>query len=265
MRALSVHPDVVVVVSAVWQTTCTAVRAGEEGFLIDSPVLPEELEALPGVLEQAGFPVSGLLVSHADWDHLLGRLAFPHSALGCAQSSAARLAAEPAAAQRALRRFDEEHYIERPRGLGLAGVQGLPVPGGVGLGEQQELALHPAAGHTSDGMAVWMPWTRTLICGDYLSPVEIPMLSPGGSLEAYLDTLERLAPLVEEAEAIVPGHGAPLDRDAASRLLSEDVEYLRSLAGSGIAAPLPPGRRTHEQRRIHAENATARSAVPKRS
>ena len=75
MRASALHSDVLVFVSDVWQTTCTAVRAGDEGFLIDSPVYPEELRALPEVLEQAGFPVSGLLATHGDWDHLLGRLA----------------------------------------------------------------------------------------------------------------------------------------------------------------------------------------------
>ena len=45
--------------------------------MIDSPVYPDELEALPGVLEQAGFPVSGLLATHGDWDHLLGRDGVP--------------------------------------------------------------------------------------------------------------------------------------------------------------------------------------------
>ena len=77
MRVLALHPDIIVFISRVWQTTCTAVRSGGEGFVIDSPVYPDELEALPGVLEQAGFDVSGLLVTHADWDHLLGRLAQP--------------------------------------------------------------------------------------------------------------------------------------------------------------------------------------------
>ena len=64
MRALALHRDVIVVVSGVWQTTCTAVRSEDEGFLIDSPVLPDELDALPSLLEQAGFPVSGLLATH---------------------------------------------------------------------------------------------------------------------------------------------------------------------------------------------------------
>src|ERR1700734_51538 len=123
MRALAVHPDVIVVVSRVWQTTCTAVRAGEEGFMIDSPIDPDELDALPELLEQSGFPVSGLLSTHGDWDHLLGRLAFPAASLGCGESTGARLAAEPGGAQRALRSFDEDQYIEGRAPLRLGGIQ----------------------------------------------------------------------------------------------------------------------------------------------
>ena len=32
-------------------------------------------------------------------------------------------------------------------------------------------------------MAVWIAWARVLVVGDYLSPVEIPMISDGGSRE----------------------------------------------------------------------------------
>src|ERR1700730_2737086 len=107
MLAVGVHPDVIVATSRVWQTTCTIARAGDEGFVIDSPVYPDELELLPALLEQARFPFSGLLATHGDWDHLLGRLAFPGSPLGCAETTAARLTAEPGAAARELRAFDE--------------------------------------------------------------------------------------------------------------------------------------------------------------
>ena len=69
--------------------------------MVDSPVLPDELDALPALVEQARFPApSGLLATHADWDHLLGRLAFPGVALGCAESTAERLQASPGEAQR---------------------------------------------------------------------------------------------------------------------------------------------------------------------
>ena len=258
MRAVSVHADLIVLISRFWQTTCTALRAGDEGFVIDSPVYPDELEAVAGVLEQAGFPVSGLLTTHADWDHLLGRIAFPQASLGCGESTAQRLAAEPGQAQRELRDFDEEHYVDDRGPLMLAGIQSLPVPGRLSLGAgDRELELHRADGHTADGTAYFIPWLGTLVCGDYLSPVEIPWISPGGSVEAYLETLARLRPLVERAQTIVPGHGRPLPSAAALALLEEDIAYLRALAAEGAGASLPAGRRTGAQQRIHAENVEA--------
>jgi glyoxylase-like metal-dependent hydrolase (beta-lactamase superfamily II) len=259
MRALALHEDLIVVVSTFWQTTCTLVRHGDEGFVIDSPVLPDELDALPSLAERAGFPVSGLLATHADWDHLLGRLAFPEAGLGLGEPSFERLNGEPGAAQRALREFDEEHYIDDRRPLGLGGGQALPVPGRLSLGSDQgaELELHPAPGHTADGTAVWMPWLQTLVCGDYLSPVEIPMISRGGSASLYVETLARLASLVDQAGSVIPGHGRPMNRDQAQRVLEEDVAYLGALRGDGDV-PLPDGRRTGEQRRIHHENLSRR-------
>lgn len=265
MRALALHADVIVLVSDVWQTTSTAVRAGDEGFLIDSPVLPEELRALPEVLEQAGFPVSGLLATHGDWDHLLGRLAFPDAALGCAESTAERLGADPGAAQRRLRSFDDQHYIEDRPPLALGSLQALPVPGRLELGPTQppthpparpghEIECHATGGHTADGAAYWMPWLGVLVCGDYLSPVEIPMLSPGGSIVAYLDTLERLAPLIESAEWVIPGHGAPLARQPALTIWSEDRAYLGQLSRDPAQAALPSSRAGRAQQRIHAAN-----------
>ena len=245
MRVVSLHADVLVATSRVWQTNCTAIRSGEEGVVIDSPLFPDELEVLPAVLEQAGFPVSGLLATHRDWDHVLGRLAFPGAALGVAETTAAALTGEPGAAQRELRAWDEEHYVERGP-LSLGQVQALPVPGHVALGED-ELELHPADGHTADGMAIWAPWARVLVCGDYLSPVEIPMLSASGSRDAYLATLERLRPLAEQAEWVVPGHGAPIDGARALAILDEDVRYLSDWE-------LPLTRRSAVQRAIDAEN-----------
>jgi glyoxylase-like metal-dependent hydrolase (beta-lactamase superfamily II) len=254
MRVLALEPDLIVFTSRVWQTTCTAVRAGDEGFLIDSPVYPDELAALPTVLEQARFPVSALLVTHADWDHLLGRLAYPEASLGCGECSARRLASEPGAAQRELRAFDEEHYVDGRVPLALAGIQPFPVPGRLELGPEHELELHAASGHTVDGTAYWLPWMEALVCGDYLSPVEIPMVSAGGSLPAYRATLQRLRPLVQRARTIVPGHGGPLTPAEATRILDEDSAYLDALERSDARAPLPAGRRTATQRRIHEQN-----------
>jgi glyoxylase-like metal-dependent hydrolase (beta-lactamase superfamily II) len=255
MRALALGPDAIVFISRVWQTTCTAVRSSEEGFVIDSPVYPDELEALPSVLEQAGFPVSGLLVTNADWDHLLGRLAFAGAPVGCGEPTAQRLASEPGAAQRGLRRFDQEHYVNERPPLSLSAWQSLPVPGRLSLGSEHEIELHRADGHTADGTAYLMPWLGVLVCGDYLSPVELPTISRDGSIDAYAATLERLRELLGRVETVVVGHGGVLARERALAILDEDAAYLDGLRREGAEAQLPTGRRTPAQQRIHADNA----------
>jgi glyoxylase-like metal-dependent hydrolase (beta-lactamase superfamily II) len=293
MRAVSLHRDVIVVTSQLLQAHCTIVRGpsaqraeGEgigtpgheappndgETFVIDSLVLPEELELLPALVQQAGFgKPQGLLATHADFDHVLAPLAFPEAALGCAESTAERLRAEPGAQQRTLRRFDEELLIERVRPLSLGAPQALAVPGRCGVGDE-ELELHQASGHTGDGMAVWIGWARVLVSGDYLSDVELPGLrSREAWLEAsghaahdaigeYLATLERLRPLVEAAEHVVPGHGSVLDRETALRVLDEDLGYLHALRERGVEAELPQRRRSKVQRELHEQN-VARAAV----
>jgi glyoxylase-like metal-dependent hydrolase (beta-lactamase superfamily II) len=250
VQAVALHPDVIVVVSRAYATSATLVRGGGEAFLIDSPVFPDELEVLSAVAAQAEFPVVGLLATHADWDHLLGGYAFPEAPLGAAESTAARLISEPGTAQRELRDFDEEFYVKRPRPLSLASPQQLPVPGKVDVGER-ELELHPTGGHTVDGMALWAPWAGVLVAGDYLSPVEIPMLSPSGSVSQYLTTLNVLEPLVEQAAHVVPGHGGPIDGEQALAILREDRAYLETL---GPDSSLPLARRTGAQRAVHAKN-----------
>jgi len=285
LRAVALHPDVIVVTSALLHVNCVIVRGGVEGervqagavegshagaaqhagaianagetFVIDSPVLPDELDALPALVDQARLPApSGLLATHGDWDHLLGRLAFPGLALGCAETTAERLHAAPGEAQRELRTFDEQLAIERPHPLALGSVQALPVPGRCELGDR-ELELHPTDGHTIDGMAIWIPWARVLVAGDYLSTVELPVLNEPGGLDAYMETLARLRSLVPHAQYVVPGHGQVLDSARARAVLDEDLTYLGTLAKMGDKAELPPGRGGAVQRRLHRENLLA--------
>jgi glyoxylase-like metal-dependent hydrolase (beta-lactamase superfamily II) len=253
VRAVSVHPQALVLTSRMWQTNAVCLRSGEEAMLIDSPYFPDELELLPGVLAQAGFEPDALVATHADFDHLLGRLAFPGLALGVGDSTAERLRLAPGAVQRELRDADAEFYVERPRPLSLGAVQTLPAPGSVELGED-ELEVQPAEGHTSDGIALFAPWCGVLACGDYLSDAEIPGLGEGGSLDAYRGTLARLAPLIERAETVVPGHGSPLARDDALRILDQDADYLDALELGEERPAMPPGRDSRRQRELHAAN-----------
>ena len=107
----------------------------------------------------------------------------------------------------------------------LGSIQPLPVPGHCSIGER-ELELHPTAGHTEDGMAVAIGWARVLVVGDYLSTVEPPQVGREGSAAHYIETLERLRPLVAAAEQVVPGHGPVLDRNRALGVLEEHIASL---------------------------------------
>jgi glyoxylase-like metal-dependent hydrolase (beta-lactamase superfamily II) len=74
-------------------------------------------------------------------------------------------------------------------------------------------------------------------------------------LDAYQATLERLRPLVQGAEHVVPGHGPVVDGATALELLDEDAAYLRELRERGADAELPKRRRSQVQRELHAQNA----------
>jgi glyoxylase-like metal-dependent hydrolase (beta-lactamase superfamily II) len=223
-----------VITSSLWQTNAVALRSDAEAVLIDSPYFPDELEMLPEMLRQSGFDPVGLLATHGDWDHLLGRLAYPEAPLGVAESTATRIRTEPGVAQKELRDADNEYYARRERPLSLGSYQVLPVPGKLEL-SSDEFELYPAEGHTDDGMILFARWCGVLVCGDYLSDVELPTWTDKA---LYISTLERLRGLVADAGVVVPGHGSPLTSEAAMRILEEDVAYLD--AGTVPKGRFPP-------------------------
>ena len=91
-------------------------------------------------------------------------------------------------------------------------------------------------------MAIWVPWARVLLAGDYLSSsVEIPTLGDSDGRAGRLSGDARAAaPAGCRAERIVPGHGPVLDPARALAVLEEDLAYLRALGelGAGPSCPL---------------------------
>ena len=86
--------------------------------------------------------------------------------------------------------------------------------------------------------------------------MELPWLQEQGSREAYLATLGRLKPYVEQAEWVVSGHGGPVDGPRALALMREDVAYLQALGEGDDAgrAALPIARRDRRMLEIHQDN-----------
>lgn len=211
------------------QTNAVVVDLPGGRVLVDSPYFPDELAGLPGV--------DRLFATHAHFDHLLGRLAFPGAPLLAARDTAGAL---PGTAARELAAEDARRYVARDRALDLTGAEGVDGLDGTEL-------IPTAPGHTGDGCAVWIEDEALLIAGDHLSDVEIPLLSWAGSLDGYRAALDRLEPYVRRARLVVPGHGSPADGAAALARLEEDRRYLSDWR-------VPASRSTVRQHEIHAAN-----------
>jgi glyoxylase-like metal-dependent hydrolase (beta-lactamase superfamily II) len=222
----------VVFTSALWQVNAIAVG----DVLVDSVVLPDELEALRAELDPRR-----LVATHGHFDHLLAPLAFPGLPLAVGESTRAVLRDDPGAPARELAESDAELYVERAAPLRLDRLEPVEDLAGFEVVE--------AGGHAADGVALLAPSLSLLLPGDYLIEVEIPLVSEAGSPGRYLATLDRLAPLVERAEVVVPGHGPPLSRERARELLDLDRRYVSDLAGGPLR-----GSGDHRQERIHRDN-----------
>jgi glyoxylase-like metal-dependent hydrolase (beta-lactamase superfamily II) len=208
--------------SRLLQTNCTILDCG---WIVDSPYFPDEIDEVARLA-----PHHRIAATHAHYDHLL--MSYTRAPLHV--HPATRHAIETGNPARELADFDAVNYVARP-------------PLELQLADARDLHHIPAPGHTADAHALWFADERVLCCGDYLSDVEIPLLSETGDRAAYRATLERLEPYVRDALAIVPGHGSPCERDGALRRLQEDVTYLDTRR-------IPPGRDTSRQREIHANN-----------
>jgi glyoxylase-like metal-dependent hydrolase (beta-lactamase superfamily II) len=214
--------------SALWQTNAILVETGGTTVLVDSPVLPAELERLPRP--------DVLVVTHAHFDHVLARSVFPDLPLLAGPSTLEVIARGDW--QGELRDSDEELYVERPAWPSLEGAELI----GCDL-----FGVVDAPGHAEDGIALFTD--DLLLCGDYLIEVEIPLVSQAGSVDAYLDTLDRLEAVVSRVTTVVPGHGPALDRARALELIELDRRYVSDLRAGPARGP-----DTQRQRRIHADN-----------
>ena len=222
--------------------------AGGEGFLIDSPVLPGRARGCcPRCSSRRGSP-DERAARHA---RRLGPPARPPRVprrrprlrRDDRRAAARRAGRRPAPAARVRR----EHYLERPAPLSLGQVQALPVPGHLELGDG-ELELHPADGHTTDGMAIWVPWAEVP------GPRRLPLA--GRDPHDLRRRLARRLPGDAAAPAsrsssrrstIVPGHGGPLGGARAARDPRARTWHTSRPAGrdaAARAAPPCPRRRT---------------------
>ena len=177
--------------------------------MIDSPVLPDELERCPRCSSRRASPrpaacsrptPTGITCSGPSPSPRVARLRREHR-----PPARGRARRRPAG----LRDFDEELCLERPRPLSLGSLQALPVPGRCELGAR-ELELHPTDGHTADGMAIVIALGGCARRGRLPLADRDPAAEPGGGIEELPRDARTSRSLLGARRARRPGARQPI-------------------------------------------------------
>ena len=206
--------------STLWQTTTLEVRRDRRRLLVDPGISRWEIEQ---VVSAVDVPVSHVLVTHADWDHVMGLGLLAQAEVVASAGAADRIGSGEV--RRSVEREAAELYVEPFTLDGLRVDRPLQLPVQVEIGGW-DAVCRPAPGHTEDGMAVWLPQERLLVVGDHLSELEIPWAH--SSVSDLRDTVAMLVGVIERErpEWVVVGHGRPLTAERALQVGDEDLDYL---------------------------------------
>ncbi len=118
------------------------------------------------------------------------------------------------------------------------------------LGDRAVELVHPGRGHTAGDLVVLVPDADVLLAGDLVEESAARDATPGFGADCYpLEwplALDLVLQLIGPGSVVVPGHGAPVDRDFVDDQRSSIgvvAETIRDLAGRGSAGGPSAGRR----------------------
>lgn len=233
-------------ISGIWQLESAVLSSNGACVVVDPAYFPRELDELRAVVDARG-RAEHVVFTHGHWDHVMGWRTFPEAEVLANANLALAASTSSEAAKKNLAdafEFDGQWYVPRDGPYAWpAKIDAVAEGDAIEVGNARLEALH-FPGHSDDGLALYARDHGLLLCGDYLSPCEIPFVE---SLAEYRATLHRLLKLLDALERIIPGHGAMLDRAEASSIARRDLEYLDAIASAAerdakdeaLAIPLP--------------------------
>ena len=228
----------------VLEVNATLILGAGEALLVDTLSTPAQAAALADEIRRVA-PWPGRIVNtHHHFDHCFGNAVLAGSP-ACpvyAHENAALVLRRPEEARRAAyaEMADEDPALaaELAEVELLAPTRTVQVETVLHVGGREVLLRHPGRGHTAGDLVVRVPDADVLIAGDLVESSGPPAFEESYPL-AWPESLADVLRLIGAETVVVPGHGAPTDRDFVveqHRQLS-DLAWLIRAAHTGGATP----------------------------
>ncbi|MBM7566682.1 MBL fold metallo-hydrolase [Paenibacillus sacheonensis] len=222
--------------SASYKTTSAVIQSEDAVLIVDPSWLPHEVQEIRRYADDAA--VNGkrkyVLLTHSDFDHILGCGAFPDAEIIASAAAAGKDEAAKERIVEQIRAFDDDYYLERPYEMRYPtithAIEGDGVRLRLGASGSLALVFYQSPGHNDDGLFTVVEPLGLLLAGDYWSDIEFPYIYHSSTLyEASLAKLDSM--LGSHAiTRLIPGHGASTtDRAEMKRRQTADYAYIAAM------------------------------------
>lgn len=227
-----------------WFDVNVSLIGGDRGLLVVDTHASEL--AARAVLEEvrrlgAG-DVVGIVNTHEHFDHVFGNAVF-RDAYGSLPIHAheAAAAATPRAGERIKEVYaadqDDPHREEVLASRVVPADHTFSSAVALDLGERMVELVHPGRGHTAGDLVVRVPDVDVLLTGDLVEESATPGFGADCFPLEWPQSLDIVLGLLTSASVVVPGHGAPVDREFVEEQRNSIgivAQTIRDLAARGV-------------------------------
>ena len=234
-----------------FDVSCGVVVGGEGLLVVDSRMSTAQgRELADDVRTLSAAPVRAVLNTHLHFDHTYGnralRDAWPQVPIAAHESVPEGLLADEARIKgRYAADVGDPHRDEILSTELVAPDTLFASVWSIDLGDRYVEAVHPGRGHTEGDVVVRVPDVDLVYAGDLVEESGPPAYGADSWPLEWPQTVELLVGLLSGSSLVVPGHGAPVDKDfvLGQRVDLADVAgQIQALAADGVPVDDAPAR-----------------------
>jgi glyoxylase-like metal-dependent hydrolase (beta-lactamase superfamily II) len=234
-----------------FDVSCGVVVGGDGLLVVDSRMSTTQGRQLAAdVRTLSTAPVRAVVNTHLHFDHTYGngalREAWPEAPIAAHESVPPALLADEARVKGRYAADATDPYRDEVLATDLVAPDTVfSSVWSIDLGDRYVEAVHPGRGHTDGDVVVRVPDVDLVFAGDLVEESGPPAYGADSWPLEWPQTVELLIGLLSDSSVVVPGHGAPVDKDfvLAQRVDLADVAgHIQSLAADGVPVADAPTR-----------------------